>query len=80
MEILMNQKLKNLLSDQFGVPVENLNANTCVVKDLGADSIDIVEVVMNIEGAFKIKIDQEEYQGKSTVAALEELIIYKLSL
>lgn len=74
----MYDTLKKVLSDQFGVTIDEINDGTCIVKDLGADSIDIVEVVMNLEKIFKIKIEQEEYEGRSTVKALADLINQKL--
>ena len=74
----MFDKLKQILSAQFGVPENEISKDTNIVNDLNADSVDIVEVIMTIEKAFKIAIDQEEYKGKTTVGLLLELIESKL--
>lgn len=75
----MDKILKKVLSDQFGVPSEEINSNTCIIKDLNADSIDIVEVIMNLEKAYGIAIEEGEYQDKTTVGQLLELIAQKQS-
>ena len=75
----MDKILKKVLSDQFGVPAEEINGDTCIIKDLNADSIDIVEVIMNLEKAYGIAIEEGEYQDKTTVGQLLELIVQKQS-
>jgi acyl carrier protein len=75
----MLKELKQILSSQFGVTEDEITLDTAICHDLNADSIDIVEVVMNIEKTFKIAIQQDEYQGKNTVGCLLELIAMKQS-
>lgn len=73
----MDEKLKSILSKQFSIPVTDINEETDIIKDLSADSIDIIEIIMHIEKAYKIKINENEYQDRSTVAKLIELIMLK---
>lgn len=75
----MLNKLKQIFSNQFGVPEDEITLDTTIDHDLNADSIDIVEVVMTIEKTFKIAIQQDEYQDKNTVGLLLELIETKQS-
>ncbi|MFA5095113.1 MAG: acyl carrier protein [Candidatus Paceibacterota bacterium] len=49
------------------------------IMDLGADSLDLVEIVMEIEAAFGIKISDEEVGGGSTIQDIVNLIEKKLS-
>lgn len=70
--------LKNLLSNQFGVPVSEITDDTCVITDLGADSIDIVEIIMNLEKTYNIKIEDEEVAEKTTIHLLQEFIDQKI--
>ena len=62
------EKVCQILSDQFGVSTDSLNMDTAFVEDLGADSLDLVELMMSIEEEFDIgEIDEEDLQGLKTV-------------
>lgn len=74
----MDKILKEVLSKQFGVPTEKITNDTRVLEDLKADSVDIVELIMNIEGAFNIIIEDVEYEDKQTVGDLLALVKSKL--
>ena len=71
-------KLKSLIAKQFGLPVDNIGINTSLVGDLNADSLDLVEIVMNIEREFNIKIEDTEYVDADTVDKIIKLINSKL--
>ena len=75
----MFNQLKEIISNQFGVPIEELTEDTQIDQDLNADSIDIVEVIMTIEKAYNIVIQQSEYQDKTTVGSLFMLIKSKIN-
>ena len=75
----MDTILKNILSNQFGVSVNELSNATHIIEDLKADSLDIIEIIMSIEKGYKIKIEEEDYQDRSTIGDLLELIKIKLS-
>lgn len=74
---MIETKLKQLLAKQFGVLEDKLTLETDVVNDLGADSLDLTELVMNIEHAFKIVIEEDEYAGAHTVGSIVNLIKIK---
>lgn len=54
------EKVKEILVDQLGVNEEEIKLETNLMDDLGADSLDFFQVVMELEDEFKIKIDNGE--------------------
>lgn len=65
------EKVCEILADQFGVDADTLSMDTSFVEDLGADSLDVVELMMSIEEAFDIdEISEEEAVGIRTVGDL----------
>lgn len=75
---MINEKLKNVLSKQFGIPLANIGNTDHLVHDLGADSLDLLEIVLSIEHEFHIKINEEEYEQAMTVDKIVALITTKL--
>ena len=53
-------KLKEILSDVLGVKIEEIKAESKFVDDLGADSLDLVELIMSFEDKFSIEISDED--------------------
>lgn len=76
---MVEQKLKELLARQLGLDANAISNDADVINDLGADSLDVVELVMAIEDAFKIEIEEEEYDGKRVVTQLIDLIQSKIA-
>jgi acyl carrier protein len=61
MEVRMvEEKVKEIISKQLGVSSAEIQAETSFVEDLGADSLDTVELVMAFEEAFGIEIPDED--------------------
>ena len=72
------EKLAALLSEQFGVDVDSITMDTSF-EDLGADSLDIVEMTMAVEEEFGLEdLDEEDLSGISTVADLVRYLKSKL--
>lgn len=65
------EKVCNILSEQFGVDAGALNMDTAFVEDLGADSLDVVELMMSIEEEFDVgEISEEEAAAMKTIGDL----------
>jgi acyl carrier protein len=60
-------KVAQIVSDQLHIPPEKVTAAAHFINDLGADSLDIVELVMKFEDAFDIKIPDEDAEKIQTV-------------
>ena len=60
-------KVHELIAESLGVGQEEIKPNSSFIDDLGADSLDIVELVMLIEKEFKIEIPDEDADKISTV-------------
>jgi acyl carrier protein len=60
-------KLKEILVDVLGVEEDNVKPESKFVEDLGADSLDLVELIMAFEDKFAIEISDEEAEKMVTV-------------
>lgn len=61
------QKLKEIIIDVLNVGEEDIKMETTFVDDLGADSLDIFQIIMGIEEAFDIEIENEDAEKIVTV-------------
>ena len=61
------EKLKEIIADVLNVEVNDITEDTTFVDDLGADSLDIFQIIMGIEETFDIEIDNEEAEKITTV-------------
>ena len=68
------EKLKTILSEQFDVEEVTITPETSIADDLGADSLDVVDLLMSIEDEFEIEIPDEEIDNIKTVAELVKYI------
>ena len=70
------EKLQGIIADVLNVEPDEIKMETTFVDDLGADSLDIFQIVMGIEEAFDIEINNEDAEKISTVAdAVEQIKI-----
>ncbi len=63
----VDAKVKKIISEQLGVPEADVKPEASFVNDLGADSLDTVELVMALEEEFGIEIPDEDAEKISTV-------------
>ncbi|MGR3320171.1 MAG: acyl carrier protein [Candidatus Anammoxibacter sp.] len=63
----VEEKVKNIISKQMGVGLEKITYESSFVNDLGADSLDTVELVMEFEDAFELDISDENAEKIQTV-------------
>ena len=73
------QKIKSIIAEQLGVKSEEVIDNSKFVEDLGADSLDTVELVMALEEEFGVEIPDEDAEKLTTVGDALKYIEEKVS-
>lgn len=63
----MLEKMKELIGDQLGIDGEKITAESKFKDDLGADSLDLFELVMALEDEYSVEIPAEDLQNMATV-------------
>ena len=74
----VEEKVKDIIAEQLGVKKEEIKAESSFVDDLGADSLDTVEVVMALEEEFGIEIPDEDAEKITTVGEVIKYIDEKV--
>ena len=75
----LREKLRGLMADQLGVERSEMRLDSDILEDLGADSLDVVEMVMAIEEAFDLEIDDTDAESMRTVGDVEAYVVKRLS-
>lgn len=55
----INNKIVNIISEQLNINKSKINENSLLIENLGADSLDILEIIMTMEETFNIEISNE---------------------
>ena len=58
----VEEKVKKIIMDQLSVSAEEVKPEASFIEDLGADSLDLTELIMAMEEEFKLEIDDEDAQ------------------
>ena len=61
------EKVREIIADQFSVDVDKITETTNIAEELGADSLDLVEIVLQAEEEFNITFSDEELNSFKTV-------------
>ena len=67
-------ELKEIIADQLNVEVENIKETMSFSEDLGADSLDLFELVMALEDNYNVEIPSEDLEGLTTVGAVMDYL------
>jgi acyl carrier protein len=67
-ELNVEQKVRSIIAEQLGVGEDEIKPTSSFIEDLGADSLDIVELVMAMEEEFEVEIPDEEAENIKTVS------------
>jgi acyl carrier protein len=67
MSATIEQKVKAIIAENLGVAEDEIKNTSSFIDDLGADSLDIVELVMQMEEEFEVEIPDEEAENIKTV-------------
>ena len=73
------ERMQTIIAEQFRVDADSITENTSFEEDLGADSVDLVELVMAMEDEFKIgEVGEDELAGLSTVGDCVSVLARRL--
>lgn len=70
----IEQRIKIILIDNLGVSDEEVTGNASLMDDLGADSLDVVEIVMAVEEEFEIEVPNEQAEEIRTVKQMVDYV------
>lgn len=70
----MLEKIKEMVAEQLNVEAADITAETSFKEDLGADSLDLFELVTNLEDEYEIEIPSEELEKLTTVGAVADYL------
>ena len=68
------EKLIAIVSEQLDIDPETLSKDTALIDDLGVDSLDIVEMLMEVQDEFDIEIADEDVEGLRTLGDMADYI------
>lgn len=71
---MLFETVKENLAKQFEIDPETITMDTNLIDDLGADSLDVVELIMSLEDSFGITISDDEPAKLSTVGSIVEYL------
>lgn len=72
--VMIFETIAKIISEQLGHNLDEIQPDTSLVDDLGADSLDAVEVIMAIEEEFSIEIPDEKFENLETVQDIVDLV------
>jgi len=75
----VSKRVRELMVTQLGVEEGELVPQASILDDLGADSLDVVELVMALEEAFDIEVPDDDVEGIRTVGDVESYVTSRLS-
>jgi len=70
----VESKVKEIIAEQLGINEEDISRDSSTVDDLGADNLDVMELVMALEEEFEVEIDDSEVGNLDTVADFVEIV------
>ena len=68
------EKVKAIVAEQLGAEEEDIKLETSMMKDLDADSLDAVEIIMELEDEFDIEIPDEDAEAFNSIGEIVEYI------
>ena len=74
MSVDLSGRIQSIVAEQLGVEMSEVTKDASILDDLGADSLDVVELVMTLEDAFDIEVPDEEVEGMRTIGDVESYV------
>lgn len=75
----LGPRIRDIVSAQLGVSASEVHPESNILDDLGADSLDVVELVMQLEDEFDIEVPDEDAETIRTVADVERYVAAHVS-
>jgi len=70
----LTDRIRTIVSEQFGVNMAEVTPDSNILDDLGADSLDVVELVMTLEDVFDIEVPDEAAESIRTIGDVERYV------
>ena len=70
----MFEKVRAMLAKQLNLPTDKITLESDIIKDLGADSLDVVELLISLEDDYGISIPEDDIVGVKTVKDIVDMI------
>lgn len=71
---MVAEKVKELVAEQLGIAKDTVNVESNIIEDLGADSLDVIEMLMTLEEEFGVTIPDDKINQIKTVGQIIEMI------
>jgi acyl carrier protein len=78
MQADVSGEVRSIISSHLGVELAEIDSDANILDDLGADSLDVVELVMALEEAFDIEVPDEDVEALRTVGDVEKYVHQRL--
>ena len=75
MKSSVQHRIREIICEQLGVEAAQLLPEASILDDLGADSLDVVELVMALEEAFDIEVPDSDVEGMRTLGDVERYVV-----
>ncbi len=71
---MIYEKVVEILAEQFDIDSSEITSDTLIVDDLGADSLDVVDIMMSLEDEFTVEVPDEAVEGIKTVGDIVKFV------
>ncbi len=68
------EKIKKIISEQFGISEDDITEDTVLMEDLDADSLDLIDLAMSLEDCFEVEVPDEELENFKTVGDIVKFV------
>lgn len=75
----MESRIRAIVAEQLGVDLGDITSDANILDDLGADSLDVVELMLTLEDEFDIEVPDEELEGMRTIGDVERYVQAQVS-
>ena len=72
------EKVRRMIAEKLGIDLDDVKEDANIIEDLGADSLDLVDIVMYVEDTFGIRVEDEELEKIKTLKDIVDGIAKKM--